>query len=277
LVSASRFSLEGRTALLTGATGFLGRRMAEALLSHGSRLLALGRSDRMETLGEDWSDRFGAERVRVARIDMYDESATRELIRELIDAEESVDVLVNNAHELGPASGFNVEEGSLERSTSDQWRRNLAGGLMWPLLSTQAVGPVMKRQGRGSIINVATMYAAVAPSPRLYEGTDLGNPPGYSAAKAGLVAFTRYVASYWGPYGIRANAILPGPFSNTEEAGPNAVGADDPFLERLAARTCLGRIGSADELAGPLVFLASDASSYVTGHALMVDGGWTTT
>ena len=126
------------------------------------------------------------------------------------------------------------------------------------------------------IINIATMYAAVAPSPRLYEGTDLGNPPGYSAAKAGMVAFTRYVASYWGPFGVRANAILPGPFSNTEEVGPNAVRPDDPFLERLASRTCLGRIGTAGELAGPLVFLASDASSFVTGHTLVVDGGWTT-
>jgi NAD(P)-dependent dehydrogenase (short-subunit alcohol dehydrogenase family) len=121
------------------------------------------------------------------------------------------------------------------------------------------------------------MYAQVAPSPQLYEGTESLNPPGYSAAKAGLLAFTRYTASFWGSYGIRANAILPGPFSNTEDDGPNSVKANDPFLERLQNKTCLRRIGQPKELVGSLLYLASGASSYVTGQALVVDGGWTTT
>jgi gluconate 5-dehydrogenase len=133
----------------------------------------------------------------------------------------------------------------------------------------------MKQRGRGSIVNISTMYAQVAPDPRLYEGTTFVNPPGYSSAKAGMVAFTRYVASFWGSYGIRANAILPGPFSNTEDAGPNSVDLADPFLVRLGNKTSLGRRGQPEELAGALLFLASDASSYVTGHALAVDGGWT--
>jgi gluconate 5-dehydrogenase len=277
MVTADPFSLDGRTALVTGASGFLGRRMAQALMARGARVVALGRAERLDSLGREWAQRFGVDRVKVARVDMYNTTALRDLLSELVNAEDSIDVLVNNAHELGVATGFNVSEGSLDSSTVAQWARNLNGAIIWPLLTTQAVGPTMKRQRRGSIVNIATMYAAVAPSPRLYEGTSLGNPPGYSAAKAGMVAFTRYVASYWGPFGVRANAILPGPFSNTEEKGPNTVPADDPFLERLASRTCLGRIGVADELAGPLVFLASDASSYITGHALVVDGGWTTT
>jgi gluconate 5-dehydrogenase len=121
------------------------------------------------------------------------------------------------------------------------------------------------------------MYALVAPSPRLYEGTSFINPPGYSASKAALLALTRYVASFWGPYGVRSNAILPGPFSNTEQDGPNSVRQGDAFLERLKARTCLGRTGRPEELVGALLFLASDASSYVTGQALVVDGGWTVT
>ena len=121
------------------------------------------------------------------------------------------------------------------------------------------------------------MYAAVAPSPQLYKGTNFVNPPGYSASKAALLSFTRYVASYWGQHGIRANAILPGPFSNTEDVTPNAVPENDGFIERLRARTCLGRIGRPNELAGALLFLASDASSYITGHGLVVDGGWTIT
>ena len=155
--------------------------------------------------------------------------------------------------------------------------RNLTGGVYWAVLTVQTLGAVMKRQGRGSIINVATMYAQVAPSPQLYEGTNFINPPGYSASKAALMAFTRYTASFWGPSGVRSNAILPGPFSNTQDAGPNSVRGDDFFIDRLKARTCLGRIGRAEELLGALLYLASDASSYVTGQGLSVDGGWTVT
>ena len=187
-----------------------------------------------------------------------------------------IDVLVNNAHELGPATGFNTPAGRLEESTLDQWMRNLTAGVYWPALAVQKLGPRMQQARAGSIVNIATMYAIVAPSPRLYEGKAALNPPAYSASKAALVAFTRYVASFWGSYGIRANAILPGPFSNTEDDGTNSV-RDDEFLERLRVRTCLGRVGRPEELAGALLFLASDASAFVTGHSLLVDGGWTVT
>jgi NAD(P)-dependent dehydrogenase (short-subunit alcohol dehydrogenase family) len=109
----------------------------------------------------------------------------------------------------------------------------------------------------------------------LYAGTNFINPPGYSASKAALLAFTRYTASFWGPFGVRANAILPGPFSNTEENSENAVAPGDPFLDKLKARTVLGRIGNPRELMGALLYLASDASTFTTGQALIVDGGWT--
>src|SRR5262249_49286494 len=157
-------------------------------------------------------------------------------------AAEPVHVLVNNAHELGPATGFNVEEGRLEHASVETWMRNLTGGIVWAAITTQVVGGQMRNSGAGSIVNVSTMYAPCSPGPRLYEGTGFVNPPGYSAAKAGLLALTRYTAAFWGPDGVRANAILPGPFSNTEEAGPNAVDPDDPFLERLRRRTVLGRV-----------------------------------
>jgi NAD(P)-dependent dehydrogenase (short-subunit alcohol dehydrogenase family) len=276
LSASSLFSLDGRTALLTGASGFLGRTFARALLSNGARLIAVGRSQRLDGLAADWTNEFGADRVRSFRVDMYDLAALSAVLDEIVGTEPAIDVLVNNAHELGPNSGFNTADGSLESAPIDHWMRHVTAGLYWPALTVQKVGPLMKERRRGSIVNISTMYAQVAPDPRLYEGTSFVNPPGYSAAKAGMVAFTRYVASFWGSYGIRANAILPGPFSNTEESGPNAVDPADPFLTRLSAKTCLGRTGQAHELAGALLFLASDASSYVTGHALAVDGGWTT-
>jgi NAD(P)-dependent dehydrogenase (short-subunit alcohol dehydrogenase family) len=275
LDATSLFSLEGKTAVLTGATGFLGRTMARALLANGARLIALGRSDRLAPLTKEWAAEFGSDRVRPYRVDMYDLEALRAVLETIIDQEMPADVLINNAHELGPGTGFNTPDGGLETATLEQWMRNLTGGVYWAALTTQKIGGTMKKRGGGSIVNISTMYARVAPSPRLYEGTDLINPPGYSAAKAGLVALTRYTASFWGAYGVRANAILPGPFTNTEDSGPNSVSASDPFLERLKERTCLARTGRPHELVGALLFLASDASSYVTGHELVVDGGWT--
>ncbi len=273
---SSLFSLEGKTAVLTGASGFLGRTFALALLANGARVIALGRSDRLQTEARTWAREFGADRISVEQIDMYDVSALNALCDRIAAEEPSIDVLINNAHELGSATGFNVPEGSIENSTFDQWQRNLQGGVYWAVQTTQRLGLRMKTQKRGSIINIATMYASVAPRPQLYEGTTSLNPPGYSASKAALAAFTRYTASFWGRDGVRANCISPGPFSNTEDAGgQNSVAEDSPFVQRLKGYTVLDRIGRPIELCGALLFLASDASTFITGQNLNVDGGWT--
>lgn len=271
------FSLEGRTVLLTGASGFLGRTIAETVLSNGASLAAMGRSERMEEIAGYWADRFGKDRVRPVRVDMTNHSAFVAAVDDLLSEIGTIDVLINNAHDLSPDAGFNTPEGHLEEADLKQVQSNLDGGVLWPLTAIQKVGSGMRSAGRGSIINVASMYGLVAPSPKLYEGTDFLNPPGYSTSKGAMLALTRYVASFWGPYGIRSNALVPGPFSNTQEKGPNTVTPKDPFITRLSERTALGRIGRREELAGAVLFLASDASSFVTGHALVVDGGWTTT
>jgi gluconate 5-dehydrogenase len=271
------FSLEGKTALLTGASGFLGRTMLRALLDNGATVLALGASARVEELAPELNAQYGAGRVAPYRVNMYDVPALEQVLAQILEQHPPADILINNAHELGAATGFNVPEGQLEDATFDGWMRNLTAGAYWAALTTQRIGAGMKQRGKGSIVNISTMYAVVAPSPHLYEGTDFINPPGYSASKAALLAFTRYTAAFWGPYGVRANAILPGPFSNIEEKSANSVSPDDPFLERLKSRTVLGRVGKPAELAGALLYLASDASSFTTGQALIVDGGWTVT
>jgi len=276
LKTSSLFRLEGKTAVLTGASGFLGRTFAQALLANGARVVALGRSDRLQSEAAKWANEFGADKIAVEQIDMYDVAALNALCDKIAGEEKSIDILINNAHELGAATGFNVPEGSLENATFDQWQRNLQGGVYWAVQTTQRLGVRMKQQQRGSIINIATMYATVAPRPQLYEGTTSLNPPGYSASKAALLAFTRYTASFWGREGVRANCISPGPFSNTEDAeGENSVAEDSPFVQRLKSYTLLNRIGRPIELCGALLFLASDASSYVTGQNFHVDGGWT--
>jgi gluconate 5-dehydrogenase len=273
---AALFSLEGRTVVITGASGFLGRSMVRALLASGARTVVLGRSERLMDEARGWAAEFGESAVAAHRVDMYDLAAFEQTLDRIARDESRLDVLVNNAHELGPATGFNTPAGTLEHASYDQWMRNMTGGVYWPALAVQKLGGRMRQAGSGSIINISTMYAVVAPNPQLYEGTAALNPPGYSAAKAAMLAFTRYVASFWGPDGVRANAILPGPFSNTEDGGPNSV-QDTAFLDRLRQRTCLGRVGRPHELTGALLFLASDASTFVTGHALVVDGGWTIT
>lgn len=276
LKSSELFSVSGKTVVLTGASGFLGRTFARALLTNGARLVALGRSERLLREGEAWAKEYGEANASVHQVDMYDIAGLTETLKRVVEQERSIDVLVNNAHELGAATGFNVPQGSLDEATFESWMRNLTGGVYWAALTTQKLGAKMKQQGAGSIINVSTMYALVAPRPQLYQDTKFINPPAYSASKAALLSFTRYVASFWGQYGIRANAILPGPFSNTQDLeAENAVQRDSPFLERLKGFTCLGRIGQPHELVGALLLLASDASSYMTGQGIVVDGGWT--
>lgn len=267
----------GKTVVLTGASGFLGRTFARTLLTNGARLVAIGRSERLLREAEGWSEEFGPESISVHRVDMYDIPAVIATLDGIASQERSIDVLVNNAHELGPGTGFNVPEGTLENATFETWMRNLTAGVYWATLTTQKLGARMKEQGSGSIVNISTMYALIAPRPQLYYGTEFVNPPAYSASKAALLSFTRYVASFWGQHGIRANAILPGPFSNTEDiGGANAVRQDSPFFERVRSSTCVGRVGKPQELAGALLFLASDASSFMTGQTIVIDGGWTT-
>ena len=274
-MSKDLFSLQGKTVLLTGASGFLGRTMSRALLESGAKLLMVGRSERLRTVRDALATEFGEENVIAYAVDMYDTAGLKKTLAKAVADAGTVDVLINNAHELGQPTGFNVLDGALENAPLEYFERNLAGGVLWPVLAMQAVFPGMKKKGNGSIINTCTMYSVVAPDPHLYAGTDKGNPAGYGAAKAALMQLTKYAASFWGPHGIRVNAIHPGPFSNTEDDGPNAVKNDDPFLQRLRDRTCLGRIGKPKELTGVLLFLASDASAYVTGQGIAVDGGWT--
>lgn len=269
------FSLRGKTVVLTGATGFLGQTMAEAILAAGGRLVAIGRSGRLDELGAGWVRRFGADRAAWHRAGL-DRADELDAVVEALAGESGIDGLVNNAHQLDHRAGFNSPTGTLETMDAEQWAAHLDGGVWWAARLIQGLGDQLKAS-RGSVVNISSMYGVVAPSPLLYAGTDKANPPGYAAAKAAILALTRYVASYWGGYGVRANAILPGPFSNISGDSENSVAADDPFLERLHQRTALGRTGRPHELAGALMFLLSDASSYVTGHSLVVDGGWTIT
>ena len=271
----SLFSLAGKRVVLTGASGLFGRAFTDALLGAGASVLAFGRNEKaLKTLAENVESRHGKGRLSSYVADCADDAEFRKALQKAADDNGGVDVLVNNAFEFSRDTGFNDPSGSMDRISHDQWMRGLESGVYWQASAIQVVTPRMKQQGGGSIVNISSMYALVSPDPALYRGKTVFNPPTYSVAKAGLLALTRYVASFYGEFGIRCNALLPGSFPNTDPTAFNAP-SDDSFLAALAAKTALGRVGKVEDLQGALVFLASNASAYMTGQALVVDGGWT--
>lgn len=268
------FNLDGKTVVVTGAAGYFGRYMAETFLEAGCRLVLLSRSSTVMTHCSDYRRRYGNERAEAHVVDFYSRQELDTVCRD-VAAGSPPDAVVNNAFDFSPRTGFNTPEGRLESLGFEQWERAFESGLYWAVRTTQIFGEAMRRKGGGSIVNVASMYGIVSPRPDLYEGTRYFNPPTYTVVKAGLIAFTRYVAAFWGHDGIRCNALLPGAFPNVESASDNAVDPANDFLSRLADRTVLKRVGHPRDLRGALLLLASDAGSYITGQGIVVDGGWT--
>lgn len=269
-----KFDLSGKTVLLTGASGFFGRYISEAFLAAGGAVVMLGRSEKLKEIEGNFVKKYGKAKVSAYQVDFYDLPKFKKVLHE-VTRRHKIDILINNAFDFSTKTGFNAPDGRLEESTYEQWLAAFESGIYWAVLTTQIVGGQMMARKSGSIINISTMYAQVAPSPELYRGTTKFNPPSYGAVKAGLSALTRYTASFWAEYNIRANTISPGPFSNLETITANSVAAQDPFLSRLRYRTLLGRTGHPRDLLGTLIFLASDASSYMTGQNIAIDGGWT--
>lgn len=245
--------LTGKVAIVTGAGGKLGPVWMRALSGAGATAVGLDIAPGETTfLNADVTDR-----------------ASLEAALEEISASHGLpEILVNNAgidQPPGPAETALFEDIDL-----DGFRQTLDVNLVGTFNACQVFGGAMARAGRGSIVNIGSLYATVAAEPRFYDHLDLDppflKPPAYGASKAGVVNLTRYLARLWGPRGVRVNALSPG----------GVAGGQDPeFVRKYNERTPLGRLAEPAELAGPLVFLASDESSYLTGHELRVDGGFT--
>jgi len=256
----SLFSLEGKVILLTGATGHLGQAIADGLASSGASLALCSTSERTATqLADGLSDRYGVKalgyELDLQCFDKYNETVAR-LVRDF----GQLDGLVNNAYfGLG-----NV----MEDMTPPEWAKGLEGAVSSPFILMQACLSLLEETD-GSVVNIGSMYGMVSPKPRNYNNTPFGSPINYGAGKAALLQMTRYSAVYLGPKGIRVNAVSPGPF-------PAAQAQELPeFIGNLERDVPLGRIGRPEEISGAVVFLLSSASSFVTGHNLVVDGGWT--
>lgn len=255
-----RFSLKGRVALVTAGAGPLfGRSISCALAEAGATVITASRSlERNEAFAAELrSQGYDAHALAfdledLASIDALHASVQRQFGR--------LDVLVNSA------LARDAHIGPFEEQTPEAWERSARGDFLGLLRHCQRAVEAMKRQRRGSIINIASIYGVVSNDPTIYAGTSMVQPATYNFVKAGMINFTRYLAAYYGRHGIRANSISPGGYLTDQ---PSA------FVERYSERVPLGRMMGHDDLQGAVVFLASDASAYVTGTNLMVDGGWT--
>ncbi len=257
----SLHDLTGRTAFITGAAGHLGTAMAQALAQNGCRVILNGRNAaRLEQLQQALHAQ-GLD-ADTACFDIQDTSELEHHLSRLT----SLDILINNAYTGTP--------GSLGSAGDQDFATAFASGVTAAFNASRAALPGLKtaarERGHASIINIASMYGHISPDPNLYGSSGLNSPPYYGPAKAGLIQLTKYLACQLASDKIRVNAISPGPFPT------DSIQAEKPeFIDRLAAKTPMGRIGKPQEIAGPVLFLASDSSTYVTGANLCVDGGWT--
>jgi NAD(P)-dependent dehydrogenase (short-subunit alcohol dehydrogenase family) len=265
-----RFSLRGKTAMVTGAAGLLGREHCEALGEAGASVVATDLdAGACESLAREL-ERFDVAAVGIAA-DITDKASVERLKTRALDRFGAIDVLVNNAavdDKFDP--GADLAASRFENYSLERWRRSLDVNVTGTFLCCQVLGAEMARRGAGAIINVASTYGVVAPDQALYRGADgeqrFFKSAAYPTSKGAVLALSRFLAAYWGAAGVRVNALSPG--------GVEA-GQDAHFVESYARRTPLGRMARRDEYRGAIIFLASDASSYLTGANLVVDGGWT--
>jgi NAD(P)-dependent dehydrogenase (short-subunit alcohol dehydrogenase family) len=262
------FDLSDRVAVLTGGAGILGSRMAHALASQGARVAVVDRDgERAAAVAAEVAAVSGAE---VARGYGCDITSREQLValREQVETQfGQVSVLINNAATKSP----NFFE-PFETFPVEDWELVMDVNLKGVMLGCQVFGGAMAERGVGSIVNTLSVYGIVAPDQRIYEGSlyegrAINTPAVYSASKAAVWGLTKYLASYWAHRGVRVNAITPGGVFS---------GQNDEFVRRYSARVPLGRMASQDEMSGAVVYLASDASSYVTGQNIVIDGGLST-
>ena len=254
------FSLKGKNIILTGGCGNLGRVMAKYLLDYGANLFIASRN------ATPLPELEGS--VHYIKCDLEKTEAIQELYRQVEEIGGSIDVLINNAAYGGGAGGKKMTKTRMEDFDDETWAYGLDGSVGVTFRCIREVIPYMKKAGKGSIVNVSSMYGIVAPDHSIYGDTGNNSPVTYGAGKAGVVQLTKYSASYLAKDNIRVNCLTPGPF-------PKLSAVDPDFLKILQKKTMLGRTGNPEELAGPLILLCSDASTFMTGTNIVVDGGWT--
>ena len=270
---APGFSLAGRVAVVTGAAGLLGREHCRALADAGATVVATDLAEAACADVEGQLRQEGRSAVRAFAADITDAASLMRLRDTILRSEDRLDVLVNNAalNERVEAPEGAAADTRFETFPVERFRQMLDVNVTGTFLACQILGAEMARRRSGSIVNIASTYGHVGPDQRIYRQPDgsqtFWKSAGYPTSKGALLAFTRFLATYWADRGVRVNSLSPG--------GVACAGQDPHFVEAYQSRTPLGRMAEPNEYRGAIVFLASDASSYMTGSNLTVDGGWT--
>lgn len=251
-MSNSIFKLEDKVVLITGGLGVQGPEHAKAFKSVGAKVVVT-------------DIKKGGDFV----MDVTSPDSVNKVVKQVVEKYKHIDVLVNNAGATG--KHMTRAAAPLEKQNIEDWDQIIKVNLTGTFLCSQAVGIIMAKQGKGSIINLASIYGLVAPDFSIYKeanytGKKMGNPAAYAASKGGIISLTRYLASYWADKGVRVNCVSPGGIFDNQS---------DNFVKAYSKRVPMGRMAKKNEVSGALLYLASDLSSYVTGANIVVDGGLT--
>jgi NAD(P)-dependent dehydrogenase (short-subunit alcohol dehydrogenase family) len=269
------FSLKGKVVIVTGALGLLGKNHCYALSEAGANIVVC---DLDEEKCISFAESLTEKSLGVG-VDITEINSVRRLKDAVLNAFWKIDVLINNAaindmfvhrDSFGENPVSAIEESKFENYPLSLWQKSIDVNLTGTFLCSQILGNEMAKAGKGNIINVASTYGIVAPDQSIYKKEDgtqtFYKSPAYPITKGAIISFTRFLAAYWGRQGVRVNSLSPGGVENNQ---------DEYFIKNYSSKTPLGRMAKSNDYKGAIVFLASDASAYMTGANLIVDGGWT--
>jgi NAD(P)-dependent dehydrogenase (short-subunit alcohol dehydrogenase family) len=262
------FSLEGKVSIVTGALGLIGKEHCKALSEAGSALVV---ADLDGNACSEFAARLGNDSIGIS-LNVASKGSVTDANDKIISKYGKMDVLVNNAaiNDMFENPAMALEMSMFENYPLEMWQKSLDVNVTGIFLCSQVFGSEMAKRGKGSIINVASTYGITAPDQSLYKDEEgkqkFYKSAAYPATKGAVISFTKFLAAYWGSKGVRVNTLSPGGVENSQ---------DEFFVENYSKRTPLGRMADKTDYKGAVVFLASDASSYMTGANLVVDGGWT--
>lgn len=266
--SLELFSLKNKVAIVTGALGLLGKHHCHALSEAGANVVV---ADLDEEKCINFAKKLQTDSIGVG-VDITKPESIKRLKEIAVDKFDSIDVLVNNAaiNDMFENPQAAAEQSMFENYPLEMWQRSLEVNVTGTFLCSQIIGTHMANRGKGSIINIGSTYGMVGPDQSIYQKPDgtqnFYKSPAYPATKGAIINFTRFLAAYWGKKGVRVNTLIPGGVENNQE---------EYFINNYSLKTMLGKMAQPVDYKGAIVFLASDASSYMTGANLIVDGGWT--
>ena len=261
------FKMEKKTVILTGSAGRIGEQFSHALSSAGANVILVDiEEQKNQKLEKNLKKLYGTKPMAFST-DITDEKQVQALRQEILKRYSKIDVLINNAH-FSPRTDPN-RDSSFENFPLYLWEKTVNPNLKSIFLCSKEIGKTMAKQKKGVIVNISSIYGLIGADQRIYGKTKLNSPAHYATVKGGIVNLTRYLAAYWGDKNIRVNTLTLGGMFDKK------LHQDKKFVKNYENKTILGRMGQSDDYDGAILFLTSDASKYLTGANIVVDGGWT--